>query len=185
VAPERVALGATRLGQGDATVVGAALRAGWLRQTALFFDAVNTRWQSWVIGYGPELQRALLERLGFEDLRRAQRQAVLLALAVTVTVGLLFALSGYLAWRQRRHAPRDRAATYFASFARQLARLDVPPRAPSEGPTAYAERAARALPQAAARIRAIADVYLRARYEPDDGTALAELKTLVTAFRGA
>ena len=43
---------------------------------ALLFDAVNTRWQEWVIGYGPELQRTLLERLGFDGLRRTERSAV-------------------------------------------------------------------------------------------------------------
>jgi hypothetical protein len=63
--------------------------------------------------------------------------------------------------------------------------MDVPPRAPSEGPRAYAERAASALPQAAASIRAIVDLYLRARYEPDaDGAASTQLAAAVAAFRG-
>ena len=63
-------------------------------------------------------------------------------------------------------------------------RLEVPARAPSEGPRAYAERAAGALPHAAARIRGVVELYLRARYEPDaDGTALAALAAEVAAFR--
>jgi len=42
------------------------------------------------------------------------------------------------------------------------------------------------LPQAAARIHDVADLYLRARYEPDaDGSALAALTAAVAAFRNA
>ena len=183
VAPERVALGFDRFGAGQ--IGGAAgLRMGWSRQAVLFWDAIETRWQAWIIGYGPELQRALLESLGFENLRRAQRSAVLLGLAVSTTVVLLISLSLYLAWRQRRRTALDAAALYFASFVGHLKGLEVPARAPSEGPRAYAERAAGLLPHAAAKIRSVVDLYLRARYEPDaDGAALAALEAEITAFR--
>ena len=71
-------------------------------------------------------------------------------------------------------------------FVRQLQRHEVQARAPSEGPRAYAERAAGALPHAAARIRGVVELYLRARYEPDaDGAALAALAAEVAAFRVA
>jgi protein-glutamine gamma-glutamyltransferase len=184
VSPERVALGFDGIGSGGATSAAAALRARWSRPIALLWDAVDTRWQAWVVGYGPELQRSLLESLGFENLRRAQRSTVLLGLTVAVTVTLLLGLSLYLSWRQRRRAPVDSAARCYAKFVRLLARLDVPARAPAEGPRTYAERAARTLPHAAASIRAVADLYLRARYEPDaDGAALRELSAAIAQFR--
>ena len=186
VAPERVAFGIDGVGGGGATAAAAAWRARWSRPIALFWDAVNTRWRDWIVGYGPELQRALLERLGFEGLRRAQRSAVLLALAVAATVTLLLGLNVYLKWRQRQRAPVDAAARCFAAFVRELARLDVPSRAPAEGPRAYAERAAGALPHVAGKIRAVADLYLRARYEPDaDGAALTDLSAAVASFRAS
>jgi transglutaminase-like putative cysteine protease len=186
VAPERVALGFGGFGGAEAAARNAALRSRWIRQAALLWDAVETRWQTWVIGYGPELQRALLESLGFDNLRRAQRSAVLLALAVGVTIALTLGLSLYWSWHQRRRAPIDAAAASFASFVRQLKRYEVAARNPSEGPRAYAERAAGALPHVAAQIRAVADLYLRARYEPDaDGSALASLRAAVAAFRAA
>jgi protein-glutamine gamma-glutamyltransferase len=162
------------------------LRARWNRPLALLWDAVNTRWQAWIIGYGPQLQRSLLESLGFTNLRRAQRSALLLGLAVAATIAVLIGLSAYLGWRHRQRAQLDAAAVCFAAFVRKLRRLNVPERAPSEGPRTYAERAAGALPQAADRIRAIADLYLRARYERDaDGAALAALAAAVAAFGGA
>ena len=186
VAPERIALGIDGVGSGGATAAAAALRASWSRPVALFLDAINTRWEAWIIGYGPELQRALLESFGFENLRRAQRSAVLLSLAAAATITLLLGLSLYLSWRQRQRAPVDAAALSFATFVRKLARLDVPAREPAEGPRAYAERAAGSLPHAAAAIRAVTDLYVRARYEPDaDGAALAELLAAVAAFHAA
>ena len=186
VAPERVALGFDGLRIGGATAAAAALRARWSRPIALAWDALNTRWQKWIVGYGPELQRSLLESLGFANLRRAQRSAVLLGLAVVATTALLIGLSAYLSWRQRQRVGIDAAALCFAAFVRHLARLKVAVRAPSEGPRAYAERAAAALPYAAAGIHDVAELYLRARYEPDaDGSALAALTAAVAAFRNA
>jgi transglutaminase-like putative cysteine protease len=184
VAPERVSLGYDGLGSGGVTAAAAALRARWSRPIVLLWDAVNTRWRAWIVGYGPELQRSLLESLGFTNLRRAQRSGVLLGLAVVATMTLILGLSAYLSWRQRQRAGIDAAALCFARFVRELRRLDVPARAPTEGPHTYAERAASALPHAAAPIRAVAELYLRARYEPDhDGTALAALTSAVAAFR--
>ena len=186
VAPERVALGIGRYAAEGSAAAAAARRAGFRRQAALLWDAVNTRWQAWIIDYGPAVQRDLLASLGFEGLRRVQRYAALLALAVGATAVLAATLSFYLAWRHRRRAPPDAAARCFAVFVRKLQRLDIAKRAPTEGPRAYAERAAAALPALAPPIRAIVELYVRARYEPDlGGAALAELASSVAAFRGA
>jgi hypothetical protein len=115
-----------------------------------------------------------------------ERSAVLLGLAVVATLTLLIGLSAYLSWRHRQRLGVDAAALCFAKFVRRLARFDVAARAPSEGPRAYADRAAAALPLSATRIHAVADLYLRARYEPDaDGSALAALLAAVAGFRVA
>lgn len=183
VAPDRVAIGSGRWSGAARTAVDRVLNLGWLRRSALLWDAVNTRWHAWVVGYGPELQRALLDSFGIRNLERTQRWTLLLSLAVIATVGLLLALRLYAGWRERRRRPIDPASRAFAAFARQLARLDVAPRAPGEPPAAYAARAAKTLPPAAIEIGAIVAAYLRARYEPDpELAALAELRQRVSAF---
>jgi hypothetical protein len=186
VAPDRVALGSSRYGANRGGIADAVLRNTWLRQAMLAWDTVNTRWRAWVLGYGPELQRALLDRLGFGGLRRAQRSAVLLGLAVVTTVFFLAGLSGYLAWRKRHRTEVDAAAACFAKFTRRLARLRVRQPAAGEGPRVYADHAAAALPHLTLEIRTITELYLRARYEPDaDRTSLGELEARVAAFRAA
>jgi transglutaminase-like putative cysteine protease len=186
VAPDRLALGSTRYGGSRGFIANTVLRNTWLRQAMLAWDTINTRWRNWVLGYGPEIQRALLDRLGLGGLRRAQRSAVLLGLAAGATVLFLAGLSGYLAWRKRRRVDVDPAAACFARFTRRLARRRVRNPAAGEGPRAYAEHAALTLPHVAAEIRTIVDLYLRARYERDaDGATLAALEAHVAKFRPA
>jgi transglutaminase-like putative cysteine protease len=187
VAPERVALGSWRTSlEGERAPGSAISRIEWVRRALLAWDAASTYWNDWVIGYGPDLQRALLESLGLEGGRRSERWTKLLLLSAGATLAASLALSLYLAWRQRRRTPVDAAARAFATFARRLARLAVPPPAIGEAPLAYAARAQGGIPHAAAEIAAIATAYLRARYEPDaNRAALAELTARVAQFRPA
>jgi transglutaminase-like putative cysteine protease len=184
VAPERVAIGSNGWSGASRTAVDRVLKLGWLRRTALLWDAVNTRWRTWVIGYGPELQRTLLDSFGVRSLARTERWTLLLSLAVAATIGVLLLLRLYAAWRQRRRRAGDPAAVLFAAFGRKLTRFAVAPCTPSEGPRAYAARATATVPGSAADIEAITATYLRARYEPDpELAALAELRARIAAFR--
>jgi transglutaminase-like putative cysteine protease len=185
VSPARVSQAAWRTSSfGERAQAGAnvSVRIPWLSDARLLLDAGYFYWTSWVMGYGPEMQRALLDRFGLGKLP-GNRASTLLLLVVAVTVAASTALSVYLAWLYRRKPGPDAAARQFAAFVRRLARLRVPPRGPSEGPRKYAARAQRSLPQAAADIDTIVNLYLRARYEPDASrAALAELRARVAAF---
>ncbi len=180
VAAERISLGA-----GGSSAAGGAdrrggLPAGFTRDLVLAWDVVNMYWDRWVLGYGPNLQRALLELLGFERPRAGQ--LVMLAVVAIAAFVVLSSLATVLASRPRR--ARDAAARAFERFVAKLRRAKVPPRAPTEAPTAYAERARRALPGAAADIDAIVGAYLHARYEPDVGDDdVRRLEEAVRAFR--
>ena len=181
VAPERIALGSLRGSAREALNERALSRLPWLHQSLLLWDAVNMRWNEWVIGYGPQLQRALLEYLGLES----PGLGSLLTLASLATAALLVALTLYLGWTLHRHRRGDRALQCFARFARKLEAVNVRPRELGEGPRDYAQRAARELPRVAGEIAAIAQSYLAARYELDsDGIALADLERRVGQFRG-
>lgn len=181
VAPERIALGSSRAAiAGPATVATRLGRLPWLRQAALAWDAVNTFWDDRIVGYGPRLQRLLLERLGFE--RPDWRE--LLMLTVVTTALLMVALTVYLGFKVRETVVPDPAARSFSSFMRKLGKLKVEPMRPGESPTAYSRRAAECLPEDAASIRSITATYLAARYEPDpDGSESSRLRDLVRSFR--
>ena len=174
VAPERVALGSWRSALAGERVPGSALRRlEWVRRALLVWDAAATYWNEWVIGYGPQLQRALLDALGFDGATGSERWSKLMLLCVGATLAGSLVLTLQLAWRRRRRTPVDEAARELAVFARRLARRDIAPRAPTEGPAAYGARAESRLPHAAVEIRAIIAAYLRARYEQRRGPVRA------------
>jgi transglutaminase-like putative cysteine protease len=182
VAPERIAFGSLRSSAREVLGLRGLSRLPWMRQALLLWDAVNVRWNEWVIGYGPQLQRSLLQYLGLESAGWRS----LLTLAVVGTVALLVTLTVYLGWTSHRHRRGDRAARSFARFARKLEAARVRPPLQGEGPQAYARHASVELPRAAGEIAAIVGSYLAARYEPDaDGAALADLEHRVTHFRAA
>jgi transglutaminase-like putative cysteine protease len=183
VAPERIALGSLGSGLSGATATGAQLgRFDIVRRLALAWDAVNIYWNEWIVGYGPRLQRSILEALGFE--RPRWREVFTVGL-----IGLCVCLLGTalaLGWNVRRQRRRDAAQLEFDKFCRRLRRFEVAVPAPAEGPRAYATRATQRLPFAAAEIERIVQTYLRARYERDEsGQALDRLRELVRAFRPA
>jgi transglutaminase-like putative cysteine protease len=181
VAPERIALGSTRADFSRESTMARRLAAtNLLRQLAMGWDAVNTAWNDWIVGYGPRLQRELLERLGFE---RPSRSELLLMSAIAATLVAL-ALSLYYGRGLGRRGPPDAAARSFRRFIRKLERVNVPEIGTGEAPSRFARRASARLPECSESIAAITRAYLAARYEPDgDGATLSRLESLVRDFR--
>ena len=181
VAPERIAIGSGRSVTAGATSMAVRIgRMAWLRQAALAWDAVNTFWNEWIIGYGPRIQRDLLEKLGFERPRWRE----LMMMTVIATIIMMIALTVYLGLRAHRWQGRDPAARCFLRFNRKLSAFEIEPIRKGETPSDYARRAASRAPASADTIWNITRDYLTARYEPDGGgLALRRLRERVHAFR--
>jgi len=183
VAPDRIQFGlsGTRLA-GNRIPGNAFARLPGIRQMVLAWDAFNTYWNRWVLGYGPELQHALLRALGISR----PHWSKLIVFAVATLALLLGALGAHLAWTYRHVRKRDPALRYFVRFGKKLTRMNVPPRRPGEGPLDFSRRATLALPHASMDIERIATAYVQARYEPGrDGTRLRRLGELVRGFKPA
>jgi hypothetical protein len=183
VAPERIE---GRLE--DVLPEGEAVPGDYLRTFDLLltlrdsWDAIDTAWNRFFIGYGPELQRDLMAKLG---LRKADWQTLSTILLVVVTV-LLLGLSGWL-YLTHRPRPADAARREWDRFRALLAKRGVA-EDPHEGPLDYATRAGHALPELAAPIRRVADAYVAARYArraEGDPEPIAALRAEVEGFRRA
>ena len=99
------------------------------------------------------------------------------------TTGLITAALAIAILRRFRRRPRDPVARIYARFCRKLAKRGAR-RAPSEGPVHFAERASRALPEAAAPIRTITEAYVKLRYGTLQGKEpTRRLRELVAALR--
>lgn len=160
------AIAASRVQQGIATGSARASASGagtsdalqrWIGNLRLGWDSVEYFWNSWIVAFGPQQQRAFLHRLGL------QADWYHLGLYIGGGAGLL-ALLWLAADLLRRRTPGADAATrLYRRHLRRLARLGLHP-APGEGPLDFAERVARRLPQQATQARRIATLYAEARY---------------------
>lgn len=151
VAPERVERSAREWRGGDQVpgALGTTLREG--------VDVLGAWWNRMVIQFNAAAQRNLMSRLGFPDWSARE-----LAIAMVVAGAATLALAGALGFRGRRRRTEPAVAAWHR-LGQRLARAGVP-RAPNEGPAAYAERAAAALPDDADEIRALSADFVRLRY---------------------
>jgi transglutaminase-like putative cysteine protease len=132
----------------------------WVKDLGLLWDSLNNRWNQWVLGYGPDMQRGFLSYLGFED-GSTYDLVLLLAAAVASTLALI-ALISLRRYQQHRHDPVQRI---WLRFCRKLARAGFV-RRPEEGPRAYLERIRRRAPELADRIEPVVQHYIALRYRP-------------------
>ena len=159
------AISANRVQQGVATGTAQASAAGgsnpgslqrWIGNLRMGWDSVQYFWDSWVVAFGPQQQRAFLHRLGL------QADWFHLGLYMGVGSGLL-ALIWFGAGLLPRGTRPDSPTRLYRRHLRRLARLGLRP-APGEGALDFAERVARCLPHEAAHARRIATLYTEARY---------------------
>lgn len=176
IAPERVESNLrTRFAAGGVTANSAAAGAAdWLFRLAMSWDALEERWNRWVIGYDHRTQRTLWDGLA---------DAAALLLPAGVALSVIIALSVWVSsWRARVSSPADRA---FQRFCRRLGRAGHP-RSPTEGPASYARRVAAARPDLALGVQRISRLYERLTYAPEarrSHEAMRDLVQTVARFR--
>jgi protein-glutamine gamma-glutamyltransferase len=149
----------------------------WLRTLRQSWDALNTQWDQWVLGFDQEKQIAFFSNLGFGFVSWRE-----LGLGMAVGLSLLMAATAWLVLRQ----PRQRADPVLACyrrFCRHLEKVGLR-RAPQEGPLDYARRVSAARPELADAVNRVTLLYVAMRYA-SAGTEenLTVLRNQVRTFR--
>ncbi|CAG2154238.1 transglutaminaseTgpA domain-containing protein [Cupriavidus plantarum] len=153
VAPSRVEEGVDAALAGDEADAVRALRTpGWLRDLRWSFDGLMYTWQRWILDYDRDRQMALLRQFGMDD---RLPQILMMGLASLTLIGLV------PLWLRRQRL--DPLQAMYARFCRELAKRGYE-RGAAEGPQAFAQRAAAAMPQAAPALHAFTAEYVRLRY---------------------
>ena len=174
VAPERIDAGLTgAMFDGIGEAWGLSAPSELLHQLGLTIDALNAKWNEWILGYGPENQNKFMEWLGMDD---PDWQKMMLTLIGAVTA--LIVLISMLLMLRYRPPPRDRAAILYRKFVRKAG---VEPRV-GETPARFATRAAGASPIPTGTIDEITSLYLEARYGSASPAALNGLRASVAAL---
>lgn len=168
VAPERIddGMSASMFG-GAAAAWGLTAPSALLHKLSLSWDALNARWNDWVLGYGPENQDRFMQWLGMQ---KPSWQKMMFAL-LGLVIGMIVLISLLLARRYRAPRP-DRAALLYRRFVRKCGlALHT-----GETPVAFAKRAQASAVLADNAIDAITADYLVARYGSPDPAALLRLE---------
>lgn len=138
------------------------------------WDALNNRWNQWVLGYDRNRQSLFLTRIGLGWL---DLQGLLLGLTCAAAA-MLLAVAAWLFQTGARDT--DEARRLYDRFCDRLARSGTARRA-SEGPRDFAIRASRRLQPLAATIHEITDLYVAVRYAGRRGETTA-LRQAVRTF---
>jgi protein-glutamine gamma-glutamyltransferase len=138
-------------------------KLGVLRQIAYSWDAMNTQWNRWVVGFNQDKQRDLLEGFGMRDVD--WRAIAIWLIAGVLTTGGMAGVFLYLRALQKHKDPMVAA---FERLCRKLAKTGVK-RAPHEGPVDYWWRLQQAQPQIAEAAAPLFERYIALRYAEDTG----------------
>jgi protein-glutamine gamma-glutamyltransferase len=138
-------------------------------------DAINMRWNQWVLGYNNKRQNLFLNKIGFGKVNWQAMTSWLFGLSALVLVFVAIYL------KKNAHLQLDEARQLYDRFCRKLARCGIE-RAGSEGPRDFALRASRQREDLAKDIDAITSLYIRSRYL-DKKELLLSLQKKISAFK--
>ncbi len=174
VAPERIK-------SGIASVMPSGIAASWgltapielLHSMGLTWDAINAKWNDWILGYGPDKQESFLEWLGMDepDWRKMMLTLTFLVAAIVGIISLVLMM-------RYRPPPKDRAAILYRKFTQKAG---LPPNC-GETPQAYAIRLRKDREELATGAERVTEQYLLARYAPPNAGAIESLKAAVNGF---
>jgi hypothetical protein len=177
VAPERIEEG--RYGammDGVAASWGLNAPTQWIYQLQMTWDALNTKWNEWVLAYGPDQQGNFMEWLGMDE---PDWQKMVLTLIVILIV--LISIISALIMLRYRPPPKDEAAIAYRRFTKAAG---VSPDT-GETPLMLASRISRENAALAKEASDITALYLDVRYGPPELVGVAQLQSAVADFRRA
>ena len=133
-------------------------KLGLLRQIAFSWDAMNTQWNRWVVGFSQDRQRDFLEGLGMREVDW-RSMAIWLIVSVLATGGAV-GIFLYVRAVQTRKQP---VVAAYERLCQKLARTGIK-RALHEGPVDYWQRLTRLRPNIAQQAAPLFETYVALRY---------------------
>lgn len=152
----------------------------WLSNTARQFkfawDAINNRWNQWVIGYNQKQQQAFFKAFGIESLNwQLLIQVLFLGFA-------LFSLVLALLVFRRKHRNSDRLNKLYARYLKKLKPYHVS-KLNNEGVLDFALRTAAHFPDREQQIVSIANQYNKIRYGTSNAGDFLQLRNQIKQLK--
>ena len=154
----------------------------WLNSLEMAWEAANTRWNMWFMGFTADDQVALLKRLG---IAMGPRGGWVLVVLLPPLFLLTIALAGHMIRWSRRRPSDDPSLQIYTRFLKKMARAGLP-KAPYQGPLDYAGWAIRRAPGLKHEVEGIVALYIDLRYGRENSAPmLRAFRQRVRRFRPA
>lgn len=153
--------------------------ANWLtdqiKQARFAWDAVNNRWNQWVLGYDNKKQKAFFAAIGIPEISWQGLSQLLFSILGLLTVVLAFIVFS------RSFKNKDEVQTAYFHFLNKLKKKGLI-KSETEGADDFAKRAIKKLPQHKTNITLISDLYQKLRYRKASQKQITLLKNKITRF---
>lgn len=155
-------------------------KTNWLskqvKQMRFAWDAVNNRWNQWVLGYNNKRQKAFFEALGIPEISWQGLSQLLFSILTILTAILAFVVF--------KNIPRhqDETQKLYQTFLKKCRKQNLI-KADSEGANDFSQRAIEQFPSAQSNIKTISALYQKLRYSKYSDKNFELLKKHVTHFR--
>ncbi len=146
-----------------------------IKQMRFAWDAVNNRWNQWILGYDNKKQKAFFAAIGIPDITWQGLSQLLFGI-----LGILTALLAFIIFSARQH--NDSAQKLYDKFLKKLTRYKLV-KEPSEGADDFCKRAVIALPKNKADIELITLLYQKLRYSFPDKNLEKQLSKNINIFK--
>ena len=127
----------------------------WLKQTRQLWSNIDYHWQRWVINYDNKNQSSFLSSLGITDIKAMMYWMI-------GSIGLITALLSWLLLYQKQPAI-DPVLRIYNRFCKKLAKRGLS-KGQAEGAKDFAERIKITLPEQAASIDQLTDLFIKLHY---------------------
>ena len=153
--------------------------ASWLadqiKQARFAWDAVNNRWNQWVLGYDNKKQKAFFAAIGIPEISWQGLSQLLFSI-----LGLLTAVLAFIVFSSSSKN-KDEVQAAYLKFLNKMKKQGLI-KSESEGADDFAKRAIKKLPQHKTNITLISDLYQKLRYRKASNKYIKIFKNRITRF---
>jgi transglutaminase-like putative cysteine protease len=155
-------------------------QTNWIDMLEMTWEAVNIRWNMWFMGFSAEDQLALMRHLGIS---LGQRGGWIVVMVLPSLFIVLFILARCLGRGAHKPSSEDQALKVYCQFLKKTARAGLP-KAPHQGPLAYAGWICRVAPELKRDVEEITGLYIGLRYgRGTEDSTLEQLRRRVRQFQ--
>lgn len=176
VAPERVEQNLdAALPDEERVLVPFTAKTSVLKNLVNLWDAADSRWNEWVLGYGPEFQKQFLRRFGLQNFMH-------FTYAMMALLAIFIAIFSFFMFKPPKATKLSDAQKLYRKFCKRMARKGHA-REQHETATDYIVRLSHYYPERTSQFKSIAESYNRLQYQGMSPALYQQLKTQINDMK--